>query len=82
MKDVRSPGVTPEQWAEICALFGGKCAYCDKPSTGVDHIIPLSRGGLDEPGNVVPCCRYCNSSKGPRLLSEWHKCPSWLKGTA
>lgn len=55
----------------ILAEFGGLCAYCDNPATGFDHIIPVSRGGETVPGNVVPCCRSCNSSKQDRLPWEW-----------
>ncbi len=74
--DQRSPGVTVEQWAVVCAAFqdsagGTKCAYCDAPATTIDHVVPISRGGLDAYGNVVPACRPCNSSKRDRLLSEW-----------
>lgn len=29
----------------------------------VDHIIPRSRGGTDDPSNLVICCHDCNSSK-------------------
>lgn len=30
----------------------------------VDHIVPLSRGGSDEPVNHQWLCRACNASKG------------------
>ena len=47
------------------------CHYCGEElvTTGspyqdlyatVDHIIPKSRGGSDEPDNLVPACRRCN----------------------
>lgn len=47
------------------------CAYCETTETlSVDHVVPLSRGGLHEVGNLVVACRSCNSSKKDRLLSE------------
>lgn len=40
----------------------------DSPS--VDHIVPLSAGGNDTPDNVQLAHRWCNTSKGTRILSE------------
>lgn len=48
-----------------------KCVYCGKPkTTGIDHIIPESRGGTCEIANLVTCCRVCNSKKGNQTPSE------------
>lgn len=49
----------------------GKCYYCKRfaPLTR-DHVVPLSRGGTKLPGNIVYCCRPCNSTKGHWLLTE------------
>lgn len=77
LKDCASPGVTVPQWREICAKntdANGQvvCAYCREPCVPtIDHVVPLARGGRDEPSNVVPACKPCNSSKNDRLLSEW-----------
>lgn len=66
--------VTAEQWATIVLSFGGLCAYCkDAPGNTTDHVIPLARGGNNDPENVVPACRRCNSSKGNRTPAEWKK---------
>lgn len=47
------------------------CAYsCGRPATTIDHVIPRSRGGKHEWGNVVSSCRRCNSTKDDKLLSE------------
>jgi len=53
--------------------FNGSCAYCDRPANTFDHVVPVARGGLSEPANVVPCCTQCNSSK--RTQDVW----SWLQ---
>jgi 5-methylcytosine-specific restriction endonuclease McrA len=37
----------------------------------MDHIIPLSRGGRSTKGNVVPCCKECNTAKKQLLPMEW-----------
>ena len=52
-----------------------RCVYCldELPYVGahLDHIVPLSRGGLHSIGNVVYTCQFCNLSKGAKLLNEW-----------
>jgi hypothetical protein len=47
------------------------CAYCTNPGVTVDHVVPLSRGGTNYEGNLVPCCKICNSSKCDLLITEW-----------
>ncbi len=42
----------------------GVCVYCGGGATTVDHDVPLSRGGSEDPENLVPACRPCNSAKG------------------
>lgn len=34
----------------------------------VDHIIPVSKGGLSEPGNLQTLCWRCNRTKGAKLV--------------
>ena len=59
-------------WRRLCNRYRNKCAYCEsaKPLT-VDHIIPVTRGGLHTIGNVLPACLSCNSSKGRKFIVEW-----------
>lgn len=48
------------------------CYWCQlAPSSGRDHLIPKSRGGSNEPENLVPACVVCNSTKGTRTPSEY-----------
>ena len=48
-------------------IAAGICHYCQKKFTPkeltMDHIVPLSRGGKSNKGNVVPCCKKCNNRK-------------------
>lgn len=51
------------------------CVYCGKSINGrdmaVDHITPISAGGLDTESNFVIACRACNSSKNNKPLLIW-----------
>lgn len=49
----------------------GECAYCGRPAQTLDHVVPVTRGGADEPSNTVPACYGCNSSKYDRTPDEW-----------
>jgi 5-methylcytosine-specific restriction endonuclease McrA len=54
------------------------CQYCGRQQSELklresltrDHIIPLSRGGLNEWTNVVTACGPCNTRKANRLPAE------------
>lgn len=52
-------------------LSSGPCVYCAALATEVDHVKPLSRGGIEHAMNLVPACKSCNSGKKDRLLDEW-----------
>jgi hypothetical protein len=54
---------------------GGKCEYCHAlerwqyvPFT-VDHVIPLAKGGSDDPENLALACFHCNRRKADRLTT-------------
>lgn len=51
----------------VCAYCGGQ--FADSELT-VEHIVPVSRGGLHTWTNVVTACRSCNTRKGNRLPEE------------
>lgn len=55
----------------LLSRFKGRCAYCGRRATTWDHIFPVTCGGNSTPGNVVPACRTCNSSKGDRDVFDW-----------
>lgn len=63
--------------------FGGCCAYCKtEPASTWDHVVPVVAGGETVPGNMVPACNSCNSSKkiamyGNGLIRK--ACPSLMK---
>lgn len=49
------------------------CRYCLKRGVRLecDHVIPISRGGGSNLGNLVTACKPCNRSKGARTPQEW-----------
>ena len=66
------PGVSVEDYRSILSIYGGCCAYCGKSATTMDHVTPLSRGGIHGPDNLVPACQSCNFSKHTKTLDEWN----------
>lgn len=59
---------------------GFRCRYCgaaaDEARLEVDHVVPVSKGGGDDMGNLVTACRECNSGKRAHVIGEprrWSK---------
>ena len=62
--------LTGSQWKEIKLSNNYSCVHCGKREPNIkltiDHIVPLSKGGLHTMSNVQPLCKSCNSKKGNR----------------
>ena len=56
-------------------LAKGQCHYCGRSvlprELTMDHVVPVSRGGKTTKGNVVTCCKECNTAKKQLLPMEW-----------
>jgi 5-methylcytosine-specific restriction endonuclease McrA len=56
-------------------LAKGVCHYCGRGFPAreltMDHIVPIARGGKTTKGNVVACCKECNTRKKMQLPMEW-----------
>lgn len=46
---------------QVCALQLPD--VCTQVATTRDHIVPVSAGGTNQPSNLQPSCRECNSAK-------------------
>jgi 5-methylcytosine-specific restriction endonuclease McrA len=55
---------------EIIALQESPCYLCGQIAKGIDHIIPLSKGGNHSIGNLAPCCISCNRKKHANFLVQ------------
>lgn len=89
----RARALDPTPALSNAALFGRDsylCLYCGqqfaRPQLTRDHVIPLSRGGLDIWENVVSACFHCNSRKSNRTPQQAHMPllavpyrPSWIE---
>jgi 5-methylcytosine-specific restriction endonuclease McrA len=58
--------INPARLKERIAYFGGRCWMCGGVGTTLDHVKPISKGGLHILANLRPACVPCNSSKGAR----------------
>lgn len=79
----RRRGASPPDWKpyvdrDIFERDGWICQLCQQPvdrrarrthpdGATIDHTVPLSRGGADEPANVVTAHWRCNRDKGNRV---------------
>ncbi len=69
-----------------------QCQYCRsifaKKELTIDHVMPLSKGGLHIWENVTTACHSCNNKKGSKSLAAYGRPlltlpsqPSWLPHT-
>ena len=56
--------------AAVLEEYGPICHLCGKPgATTRDHLLPLSRGGVDTLDNCRPAHQRCNAKRGARDLT-------------
>lgn len=56
---------TVEDWISTLNIFDNRCVYCqvDDIKLAQDHFIAVKHNGPYKLGNIVPACKFCNSSK-------------------
>lgn len=66
--------VTPKIRFEVLKRDNFTCQYCGAHGEGVvlevDHIIPISKGGTSDMGNLSTACFDCNRGKGSDLVTD------------
>lgn len=83
-RKARNRGQTPIQ-IPVAALrqrfneFGNCCAYCGGGGDmEIEHVDPISKGGLHDIGNIVPACSSCNTSKRNHPMEKWYRAQSFF----
>ena len=64
---------TKAEWHERLAEYENRCGYCGVAGASLtkDHATPLSRGGTDDIGNIIPACLPCNRRKHAKTADEF-----------
>jgi len=83
-KKLRSPSQPTGCWCRPdlrLALYlrdGFRCLYCcrdlhdaDPRDITLDHLVPKTDGGSNEPSNLVTACRACNCSRQDKPLKRF-----------
>jgi 5-methylcytosine-specific restriction endonuclease McrA len=80
--------VTRAQIDARFALWSNRCAFCGVDATDprnhgrerltVEHVLALTKGGLDEASNIIPACTACNSSKNNSPIEDWYRQQEWF----
>ena len=59
---------------EIYKAWDHDCAYCGKPATSLDHIVPRFKSGSSNCYNLVPACRtVAMPTKRQVPMEEWYR---------
>ena len=68
------PKLRNRRWRQSIHLHtSNRCIYCGKPSESIDHVFPLSRGGMSVTENCVPACLSCNGQISDADVFDWYR---------
>jgi hypothetical protein len=78
---------TEREWLDLLEQWNWRCFYCAEPvqrnapdpqhEATKDHMVPISRGGVDYIANIVPACLHCNQLKGNKTVEEFKADREW-----
>ena len=64
---------TTQARARVLAAYGNTCWLCGQPILGrisIDHVVPRSKGGGDDLGNLRPAHLRCNKVRGSKDINQ------------
>ncbi len=68
------PKLHDRRWRKSLHNFTEEsCIYCGNNSESIDHVLPLSKGGLSITENCVPSCLSCNGKKSDKDVFDWYR---------
>ena len=64
-KHACSGSFTAREFEALGESYGNKCLACGDTEAALeaDHVVPLTRGGSNDIGNIQPLCGSCNRKK-------------------
>jgi 5-methylcytosine-specific restriction endonuclease McrA len=66
----------------MCEDYGNKCLACGKQDKlAMDHVVPLTKGGVHRIDNIQPLCKSCNSKKYNKHIDYRPYLPIWVIGS-
>jgi hypothetical protein len=76
------PVTSPEIDARF-TLWRNRCAFCGvdanhprnagRERLTIEHVLALTKNGLDEADNIMPSCSICNCSKSNTPIEKWYR---------
>jgi hypothetical protein len=79
---------TEREWLDLLEQWNWLCFYCAEPikrgssdpdhEATKDHMVPISRGGVDHIANIAPACLRCNQLKGNKTVDEFRAERAWV----
>jgi 5-methylcytosine-specific restriction endonuclease McrA len=66
--------VSTDQINQRFHRFNHCCAYCGASGDmQIEHVKPISQGGLHHISNIVPACLSCNYAKHADPMERWYR---------
>jgi 5-methylcytosine-specific restriction endonuclease McrA len=62
---------------QYCGL-DGKASFENALVMSVDFVVPRAHKGKKGPGNLVACCRPCNTIKGKRVYASMDEAKAYV----